>query len=829
MDNLKLSYQKLTKQYTPRQIAKYKSKGNGPIPFIGQKRALRAMEFGLGNRIDGFNVYVSGERGTGKMTAIREYLAAKAIDEKSPKDWCYVNHFDDQYAPKYINLKQGQGIVLKKEIRKLLLDARIAISKTMSSKEYNAKEDKMDQDLFTREVDLMRPITEKANKNNFIIKQIGLEINAFPKKDDHALTDKEYLALSKSEQENIIRLRDEFKEELLVLVQNMEKMHRAYREEKEKLQQSVAKQSLNLFLDPLKRKYAEEQDVISFLDDIGDDLLENLKDFLKLSTDLTSLKQNMIMEKEGMIPQRFDVNVLVNNDGVQGAPIVIEQNPTYTNLFGKIEKDSENGKLTTNFTLIRSGALHKANGGYLIIPIADLLKHYFSWDSLKRALKTHEIRIEEPMDQLGFLSTRGLKPNPIPLDVQIILVGRPIYYNLLYQYDEEFRELFKVKADFDTTMEASDENIQDFIHFLKTNSKVQSLIPISRSGQARLLTYSHRLANDQTKISTRFREILDILEEANHYAIQEGAKKINSHLIQRSIEEKKIRSELIKEKIQEMIRRKTFLIDLRGSKIGQLNGISVASTGDIAFGRPNRITASVSLGKNEIIDIEREVNLGGPIHSKGVLILKGFLTEKFGQDKLLNLAAQLVFEQSYGEIEGDSASSAELYAILSGLGRVPLKQSIAVTGSVNQKGQIQPVGGINEKIEGYFEVCQQHGLTGDHGVIIPAANKQYLILKDEVVQAVRNKQFHIWAIDTIDEGIEILTGIKAGSAIANTDDGTIEFQEDTVFGIINKRLLGFNEILKRATQPPIDMVNLDTLTKYLEQNVIDEEVGVKNK
>ncbi len=794
MNNLQLKANELSKTYTSAELSKISKNRNKEQPtIIGQKRAVRALEFGLGNKAFGFNIYVSGISGLGKHTAVQHFLKKIAAKENTPKDWCYVNNFTHPYSPKCLSLPKGYGCIFKKEVKKFLLEARAALNRGMTSKEYLAERDLIKQELYAKEMELMTPFQRKAEAANFIIHRTPTEVNAFPNQDGEPMTDKQFTALSDTEKAAILKKRDAFKEELRAIAQKVEKIGGIYREKQLQLEQSIATQCLETILIKLKEKYSSEEDVVAYLEALKADLLENLGEFLKFSPNLSPLEQTMLLEKDGMMPPRYDVNVLVDNTELKGAPIIVEQNPSYNNLFGKIEKETQNGTLVTNLSLIRSGALHRANGGYLILPIEEVLKNYFSWDSLKRALINREIDIEETSDRLGFLTTKSLKPKAIPLNVQVILIGKPLYYQLLYYYDSDFKKLFKVKAAFDTTMEASEENIADFIGLLNHMEQTEKLLPISVAGKAKLLTYSHRLSHDQQKISTRFGELLDILREAHHYGKQSQATQIDATLIEKAIEEKQFRSSLYQEKVQEMIQQKELFIDLEGSEIGQVNSLAVVNAGDATFGRPNRITSSISIGQAGIIDIEREVELGGPIHSKGVMILRGYLAEKFGKDKLLNLSAQLVFEQSYGEIEGDSASSTELYALLSNLSQLPIYQGIAVTGSVNQKGQVQPVGGINEKIEGFFEICQLKGLTGKQGVMIPFANKAHLMLKKEVVEAVENGQFHIWAIQNIEEGIEILTGVKAGKQLEKTYNKKIEFEKDTVFDKINQRLKEFSK------------------------------------
>jgi lon-related putative ATP-dependent protease len=480
---------------------------------------------------------------------------------------------------------------------------------------------------------------------------------------------------------------------------------------------------------------------------------------------------------------KYEVNVLVDNSLHTGTPVVMELNPTYNNLFGRIEKEAQFGTMVTDFTMIRAGCLHRANGGYLVLPIEDVLRNLFSWDSLKRALRNREISIEEAGERLGFITTKSLRPEPIPLEVKVILIGQPGLYHLLHTYDKDFSELFKVKADFDTQMERTAENVRNYVAFTCSLCNEEGLTHLDQSALAKLVEYGSRLAEDQAKLSTKFGDLADVIREASFYANQENSGYVTAIQVKRAIEERYYRSNLLQERIREMIERDTLKIDVTGEVIGQVNGLSVLSLGDISFGRPSRITASLGLGREGLIDIEKQAELGGPIHSKGVMILAGYLTEKYTQDKPLSLSARLVFEQSYSGVEGDSASSAELYALLSSLSNLAIKQGFAVTGSVNQKGRVQAIGGVNEKIEGFFEVCQAKGLTGQQGVLIPESNVKHLMLKEEVVEAVWAGKFHIWPVETVDEGIEVLTGVRAGE---RRDDGT--FEEGTVSHAVDKRL-----------------------------------------
>jgi lon-related putative ATP-dependent protease len=484
---------------------------------------------------------------------------------------------------------------------------------------------------------------------------------------------------------------------------------------------------------------------------------------------------------------------------VKGAPVVMEFNPTYQNLFGTTEKEAQFGALVTDFTMIRGGSLHKANNGYLIIPVEELLRNPFSYEGLKRALRDEKIVIEEPQERFGFISTKSLKPQPIPLKVKVVLIGNPYLYQQLFTLDMEFTELFKVKAEFDTTMARTEENVQQYAAFVCTICQKENLKHLDGSGLAKLVEYSQRLAQDQQKLSTRFAEVADIIREANFYATQEKSNLVTGNHVKKAIEEKIYRSKLIQEKIQEMTNRGILLIDTDAEKVGQVNGLSVMGLGDFAFGNPSRVTASLGLGREGVIDIEREAKMGGPIHTKGVLILSGYLNEKYARDKPLSLSASLVFEQNYAGVEGDSASSTELYAILSALSGLPIRQGIAVTGSVNQKGEVQAIGGVNEKVEGFFEVCKAKGFTGQQGVMIPESNMQNLMLKEEVVDAVKAGLFHIYSVKTIDEGIEVLTGIKAGE---RRKDGA--FEDGTVNYRVDKQLKNMAEKLKEFPLMPTE-------------------------
>ncbi|WP_019668069.1 Lon protease family protein [Eudoraea adriatica] len=755
--------------------------------LIGQERALKSLEFGIGNKRGGFNIFVSGYPGSGKLKAVNHYLEEKAKLEVTPGDWCYVNNFQDSFYPKRIKLPNGGGQTFKLDIERLIKEIQKILINAFESKEYQDKKEQIIEDFRQKEKKLFQNIHNKARANNFAVTRTPIEILVIPTDDKgRPLNDEKFDKLDKKERDNLLNKQSELKKELFELIRKNRELERTGNESLLQLDESIASYSIDSLLQELNEKYRDFRDVLLYLDEIKKDIITGLHSFLK-----ASLNQDRLDFKQELKFQKYDVNVITDNTDISGAPIVLELNPTLNNLFGKVEHESYMGTLITNFTLIRGGALHKANGGYLIISLKDLLMSYFSWDSLKRALKNNEIVIEDAREQLGIISAKSLKPEPIPLDIQVILIGSPRLYYLLYELDEDFKELFKVKAEFDTSMDYSSENILDFAGVTYRIQKENELFPINDEAMGRLVEHASRMAGDREKISIKFREIQDIIHEADHYARLAKKNEIGAEDIKEAIEARYYRSNLIQVKINEMIKRGQLMIDLEESKVGQINGISVLDLGDISFGRPNKITASIASGKVGLIDIEREAKLAGPIHTKGILILQGYLLEKYGQDKALSLFASLVFEQSYSEIEGDSASCAELFALLSSLAQLPVKQGVAVTGSINQRGELQPVGAINQKIEGFYEVCAQSSLNGQQGVIIPKPNLENLMLKDEVLSAVEKGLFRIWAIDTVDDGLEILTGLTAGKKLqgGSFSKNSVHYKVDERLKELNKNVL----------------------------------------
>jgi len=765
--------------------------------IIGQERAVRALKFGLGIRDQGFNIYVAGFPGTGRKTAVKNFVEEMASVEPMPHDWCYVNNFSNEYQPNAIQLPAGKGKEFRDDVKNLIENIRTALPKAFESDDYASRREATIRELEKQRKELIDKLNAKAQQEGFIIQSspIGLllipVINGKPLKEEEEL-----LSLPQKTKEIIQEKRERLESELRNTTRQFLDMERKIREELKKLNRDVALYAIGNLVEDLIEKYKAMPDITDYLKDVQNDIIDNIAQFVKKGEPQQRMPFQVPWMREASF-RKYEVNVIVDNSDIKGAPVVMEFNPTYQNLFGTTEKEAQFGALVTDFTMIRGGSLHKANNGYLIISVEELLRNPFSYEGLKRALRDEKIVIEEPAERLGFISTKGLKPKPIPLKAKVILIGSPYLYQQLFVLDMEFTELFKVKAEFDTTMARTEENVKHYAAFVCTICQKENLLHLDGSGLAKLVEYSQRLAQDQQKLSTRFAEVSDIIREANFYATQEKSKLVTGNHVKKAIEEKIYRSKLIQEKIQEMINRGILLIDTDAEKVGQVNGLSVMGLGDFAFGNPSRVTASIGLGREGVIDIEREAKMGGPIHTKGVLILSGYLNEKYAQDKPLSLSARLVFEQNYGGVEGDSASSTELYAILSALSGLPIKQSIAVTGSVNQKGEVQAIGGVNEKIEGFFEVCKTKGFTGQQGVMIPESNMQNLMLKEEIVDAVKAGKFHIYSAKSIDEGIEVLTGTRAGE---RRQDGA--FEEGTVNYRVNKQLKHMAEKLKEFPSVP---------------------------
>ena len=687
-------------------------------------------------------------------------------------------------------MQAGKGKEFRQDIKNFIENVKTALPKAFESEDYVAKREATIKELENQRKQLINELSVKAQSEGFVIQTTPIGILLIPVLDGKPLSDEEMLALPQKIKDKFNEKRETLETEFRNTMRQLIDMERKIHEALKKLNKEVALYALGNQMESLMEKYQANSEVTTYLKEVENDILENLQQFIRRSEPEPQLPFPMPWMREEPY-KKYEVNLVIDNSNSTGAPVVVETNPTYHNLLGRTEKEAQFGSLTTDFSMIRAGAIHRANGGYLIIPVEDLLRNPLSYDGLKRDIRDGKMCIEEPEERYGFLSVKTLKPQPIPLTAKIILIGTSYLYQMMFSLDPDFQELFKIKAEFDTTMPRTDEKVKQYGAFVCGLCEKEDLKHLDGSGLAKLVEYSSRIVEDQYKLSTQFSAIADILRESNYYATQDNSEFINGEHVKKAIEEKIYRSKLIQEKIQEMITRGFFLIDTVDQKVGQVNGLSVMGLGDFAFGMPSRVTVSIGLGREGVMDIEREAKMGGPIHTKGVLILSGYLNDKYAKDKPLSLSARLVFEQNYEGVEGDSASSTELYSILSSLSGLPIKQNLAVTGSVNQKGEVQAIGGVNEKIEGFFEVCKAKGLTGQQGVMIPDSNVQNLMLKEEVVDAVKAGKFNVYSVKTIDEGIEVLTGTKAGQRRA---DGT--FEEGTVNYLVDKQLREMAEKLR---------------------------------
>jgi len=764
--------------------------------IIGQARALSALKFGLNIGKPGFNVYVSGLAGTGRTTAIKSFMEALAAKKETPSDWCYVHNFGDSYCPHALEVPAGMGKTLRKDMEVAVDGARRSLVQTFTSKEYAERREEITEDFNKKRAVVFKMLEKKAREKGFILQATPVGVVFVPAANGEPMSEEAYNSLGSAEREALKKKQDELTDELKAQIAKLSTEQSAIDKQLEDTDREVAGYSIRHLFDKLEEKYRQLPGVVAYLKDVEQDIIEHFEQFraepkAQDGDPLAAMRE--MAQKQSL--RKYEVNLLVDNSEVKGAPVILELNPTFNNLFGRMEKEAQFGALSTDFTMIKGGSLHHANGGYLVVRIEDILTNFQSWEGLKRTLRDGKLVIEELGERLGFVVTKSLRPEPIPLEVKVVLIGEPMFYYMLLRLDTDFKELFKVKADFDSRMDRTNANLKDYAAVICRICNSENLKHLSRDALAQIIEHSSRLAGDQKKLSALFADIADILREASFWAEEAKAKHIEGRHIEKALEEKVYRSNLIQQRINEMMADGTIMIDARGEEAGQVNGLSVIDLGDFAFGRPTRITASVGLGREGLIDIEREAKLGGPLHTKGVMILNGYIADKFVGDTPLSLSARLVFEQSYGEIEGDSASSTELYAILSRLADVPIKQGIAVTGSVNQKGEVQAIGGINEKVEGFFEVCRAKGLNGEQGVLIPASNVRNLMLKEEVAAAVKDGKFHIYPVSTIDQGIEVLTGVKAGK---RRKDGS--FAPGSINDRVQKRLTSLAEKLRDFTK-----------------------------
>ncbi len=737
---------------------------------LGQDRAMKAVELGINIKSKGYNLFCLGLEGTGKTSLVKRILEEEAQRRPTPKDWAYVYNFDEPYKPHIISFPAGQACGFARDIDKLIEDFSIAIPAVLESDEYKAGVSIIQEKYKHKKDEYLRILQKKAKGKSVSLLHMQVGLVVAPVKNGEILSPEAFDNLPENEKKELLNDLNLMQEEIEKVAKDLPEWEDKQRREHNILREKFIKLAVKKPIDDLRQKYKGLREITDFLKNVQNHIVSNIDDFLPTENNpaqttgeddaLTSLLSKMNRQEEDKFA-KFKVNVIVKNEPDSGAPIIHLDHPTQGNLVGRVERIQQYGALLTDFTLIKAGALHRANGGFLLIDARKLLLQPYAWDSLKRALASKSIKIETPGDETSF-TTISLDPEPIPLDVKIILTGDEELYDLLSERDPDFSDYFKVEADFGTLMDRNDDNEIEYAKLIGSLSNKKKLRSLNRQAVARIIEHSSRLADDSKKLTAHIASIGDLLREADYWARESNSKQIGKKHIDQAISAQIYRSDRVKQAMLEQIDDGTIMIDTKGSKVGQINGLVVYNFSRFSFGKPAKITVQARIGNGEFINIERETNMSGPIHTKGVLILQSLIANRFAKYSPLSLSASIVFEQSYGGVDGDSASSTEYYCLLSAIANIPIKQGIAVTGSINQFGDIQPIGGVNEKIEGFFDVCCHRGLTGDQGVIIPRTNVSNLMLREDVVNAVRDGKFHIYAIDNVDDGIEILTGIKAG-------------------------------------------------------------------
>ncbi len=750
--------------------------------IIGQPRGTSAIEFGIGIKSPGYNVFILGPAGTGRATAIERFLQEKTQHQPAPSDWIYVHNFKIPHQPRAIMLPAGQGSDFKKEMSKLISDLKKDLPQAFDTDTYKQAVSKVMQQFEAQQQGLLLEIQKESESSGFILTNTPSGFTVAPASEGRQLTQEEWQQLPLETRQELGTVRANLSSKLEDALDKVHQAESTARQEMKEIDRAVADSAIQHHFARLLALFQQEDEAQLYLNEVQQDVLDQIEDFTS-PLDTT----------EEIDLRRYEVNLLVNNSQTESAPVILEQHPTYHNVFGRLEYEMRSGVVSTHFTNIKCGSLHRANGGYLILNAHDLLTNPVGWEALKRALKTEEIKVQPgaTLDSSQLLA-KSLDPEPITLNIKIVMMGSRELYYALYEQDEDFRDLFKARSDFTSTMPWTPEHLQEYAQFVATRCHEEKLLHFDRSAVAKLVEFGSRLSEHQKKLSTRFGAINDLIRESSYWAGKNGRDLVSDSDVKQALDARTYRANRIEEYLQEQILERSLFIATEGGVVGQVNGLSVMDTGEYAFGQPGRITARTYMGEDGVIHIERETEMAGPLHNKGVLTLTGYLGGTYAQHQPLSLTASLTFEQSYGGIDGDSASSTELYALLSSLSGLPIKQGIAVTGSVNQWGEVQPIGGANEKIEGFFRVCEARGLTGEQGVMIPDSNVLHLTLHDDVVEAVEAGKFHIWPVKTIDEGIETLTDTPAGERDAHGD-----FPEGTVHNLVQARLLELAEDLKR--------------------------------
>ena len=763
---------------------------------IGQERGIKALEFGIDINVKGYNIYLEGPSGVGKTMYTKNYLESIAPKKKVPNDWCYIYNFQNPNEPIAVSLPAGQGKEFKESMDGFIKEVKKDIKKTFNADDFEKEKALIKKEFEEKRESLLTKLNEDSLKYGFHVKSAQNGIYMFPVVDGKVVQEEEFEKLDEEikkqyEEKSVI-----VQQQIMEVIGQIKQIERESDKKVSEWQSNVALLTVNAHINYIKSKYKRNKKINQFLNDVKQDVLKNVSYFLEEDRPQQPQQtQPSPMQRKQDPCLNYRVNLFIDNSTREGCPVIMDSNYTYQNLFGKLEYENYYGSLKTDFTMLKPGLMHKANGGYIIFQAKDLLTNAMCYEELKRILRVKEIAIDNTMEQRSSMAMISLKPEPIPLDVKVILIGNASIYHTLLSMDSDFRKLFKIKVEFEETAPIDEINVNKLARFVHTFCEQEELPPLDKSAMARLVEFASRLAGDKDKLSTRFTDIGQVVGEAGTWAKLDKAKVVTKQYIDKALAERIDRIKKYDEKYTEMIKENTLLINTKGSLVGELNGLTVMTIGDYTFGKPSKITVNTYTGKGGVVNIEREVELSGSTHSKGVYILSGYLGEMFAQDIPLCLTASICFEQLYNGVDGDSASSTELYGLLSSLSGIPIKQSIAVTGSVNQKGQIQPIGGVNEKIEGYFQICKMRGLDGSHGVMIPVQNVNNLQLSDEIVDAVKNKKFHIYAVSTIEEGIEVLTGVPAGK---KDKDG--KFPAGTVNHLVYEKLKKYAKIVEKNCQ-----------------------------
>lgn len=763
--------------------------------IYGQERGIKALEFGTDIDIKGYNLYLEGPAGVGKTMYTKKFLDKKAEKGKVPNDWVYIYNFENPNEPIAVSFPAGQGKVFAQTMENFVKDVRRDIKKTFNNDDFEKEKQIIKQEFEEKRENLLVKLNQKTMIQGFQVQSTDNGVYMMPVLDGKTLAEEEFEELDESIKKEFEERSSLVQEQIFQALAEIKVIEREAEKKVDEWQSNIALMTINVHVNSIKANYKRNKKVGSYLDNVKKDILKNISAFLTSDSDTKTAQQSMqpVQRPEQKEPWlNYRVNLFIDNSKLEGSPVIMDTNYSYYNIFGGLEYENQYGALKTDYMMIKPGLLHQANGGYIIFQAKDILANAVCYEALKKALKIKELSIENATEQRAGMLLVSIKPEPIPLNIKVLLVGNSNIYHTLLSMDDDFRKLFKIKVEFEEDAPKTNDNIERLSKFVRSFCAQEELLDLDKEAMAKLVEITSKMAGDKEKLSTQFSEIGEIVGEASSWAKKDKQKLIAKEYIQKALDERIERIKKYDTRYLQMIKEEALLIDTEGSCVGQINGLTVIKIGDYSFGKPARITASTYMGKSGIVNIEREVDMSGSSHSKGVYILTGYLGEQFAQDMPLSLTASLCFEQLYGGVDGDSASSTELYAILSSLSGIPINQSIAVTGSVNQKGSIQPIGGVNEKIEGFYQICKLRGFNGEQGVIIPKQNVRNLHLSDEIIETVKKGKFHIYAVATIDEGIEILTGVPAG-----TKDRNGNFPLGTINYLAHEKLKKFTEGTKK--------------------------------